>query len=144
MFNDIFYDAEKIGSYLTQDITRLRSGDDTDMRFYRKIMVDESITKDFYKELKKQNVKYHEVSSSTCIADATICSYAMNHICKKEIEMIIINTDEHFMQFMNASIINTIKCAIKYEIPVYVLIHITNHRLQLMRKILKEEKIHEL
>ena len=57
MFNDIFYDSEKIDSYLNRDIRRLRSGDDTDMRFYRKIMVDESITKDFYKELKKQDVK---------------------------------------------------------------------------------------
>ena len=144
MFNDIFYDSEKIGSYLNRDITRLRSGDDTDMRFYRKIMVDESITKDFYKELKKQDVKYHEFSSSTCIADVSICSHAINHIRKKEIEMLIINTDENSMQFMNASIINTIKCAIEYEIPVYVLIHITDHRLQLMRKILKEENLHEL
>lgn len=137
MFNDIFYDAEKIDSYLNQDITRLRSGDDTDMRFYRKIMVDDSITKGFYKELKKQDVKYHEFSSSTCIADVSICSHAINHIRKKEIEMLIINTDENSMQFMNASIINTIKCAIEYGIPVYVLIHISDYRLQLMRKNIK-------
>ena len=68
----------------------------------------------------------------------------MNHIRKKEIEMLIINTDESSMQFMNTSIINTIKCAIEYEIPVYVLIHISDYRLQLMRKILKKENLYEL
>lgn len=135
---EIFHDARKIGSYLGRDIIRLRSGDDTDMKFYRKIMVDDSISEDFYKELEKNRVKYYQLPTNSHNIDSSYFIHAIDHINKKDIEILIINTDERDMQFMDLSFIEILTRAINQAIPVYILIHIPDFEIQLMRKMLKE------